>query len=200
MNRSLNAVLRAIALIALISSSAAYASLISPLTLRATVGPDPNNAGKFRYEFRLSMDNATGTWLSIQGFGGIVFGDVENGVSPIDDFVLDPTSVPAGPWTGLGGSSGFHNGPTLAPIIDFQSLDAVIWTPSTLGDFLTWAGTSSVNTCDLTFSTLYTSNLADPAEFQPVLCAPEPGSATLVAASLFGLFVPLRRRLARWVA
>jgi hypothetical protein len=173
-----------LAMAATLTAERLQAAQVSPLTLHVTVGAASGQAGLYRYEFRLALTNLTGTWLPGQGFGGIVFGDVENGPSPIADFALDGSSLPIGPWSSFGASGGFHNGPTLTPLTSL-SLSPVIWTPSSLDDYLTWSGRSAALTCDLTFSTLFTSNLGDPAEFQPAVCVPEPATLLMLIGFAF---------------
>jgi len=105
--------------------------------------------GSYEYDFTLTVDNNDNSYVSGQGWGWFIFGDQMNAPSPIADFVL--TSAAPAPWTYLTGSSGYHNGPTFAPVLSY-------WTPA-LGDVLTWSGTSAtrVQQGGLLFSTLATS-------------------------------------------
>lgn len=166
----------------------------SPLKLTVHVGPDPMQPGLYRYDFNLVLDNNTGTWLPGQGFGGLIFGDVQEDDSELADFVLDPMSVQVGPWSSLGLAEGFHNGPQFLPDVDPDTLDAVIWTPQFIGDELEWSGTSATKVDELLFSTIYTSNLADAADFQPAVLVPEPGGLTLVLVGFLAALVAGRRR------
>jgi hypothetical protein len=173
------------------AGSAAHAQPIpqnSPLTLYFTVNQDPT-PGLFDYTFRLVLDNHTGSFQPGQGFGGIVFGDVNFGNSPLSDFVLNPGGN-LGPFSTLtqsgddGTGTSYHNGPTLGPVLSPIFLP-IYWFPSGIGDQLTFSGVSHSDVTSLTFSTYLTSGLTTVgANFQPATLVPEPFSITLCLAPL----------------
>jgi hypothetical protein len=174
----------------------------SALTLYYQVTGDPT-PGLYDYNFKLVLDNHTGTYLPGQGFGGIVFGDTYQADSRLADFVLNPGDNP-GPYTSLtssgddGTGTSYHNGPTFAPVFD-STFNPVIWHPSGVGDMLTWSGVSHSNLSALTFSTIFTDGLTTvAANFQPAVMVPEPGPLWLglvaSAAGLAGAAWSRRRR------
>ncbi len=139
------------------------------LGLAATAGATPLRmdycvtdigGGLFEYEIALILDNNDGSWFAGNGFGWMIFGDAQNAMSPIADFVMDPGSFPIGPWTTLGSSSGFHNGPTLHFVLD-------PWVPTAVGETLTWRGTSATNLPQgqMIWSSIFTTGGASIAEF-----------------------------------
>lgn len=136
----------------------------TPLRLDYIVNP---SGGGYAYQFRLTLDNHDNTWASGQGWGWIVFGDVAwPGPSPLQNFVADPASFPAGPFTGVTSTSGGHNGPTLAPVSVVGGF--VYWTPAGAGAYLEWAGTATtlVEQGSLFWSSLLYSGGAKPANFE----------------------------------
>jgi hypothetical protein len=172
-----------------IAWSAVAGGLADPYPARADVGltlhlvpPTSLGGGLYQYHFFLDVNNP-GSWTPGQGYGGLIFGDVRsaNAPSPISDFTM--TSAVPGPWTGLGDASGFHNGPSFRPTTD-ASLNPIIWTPANRSDRLDWYGTSSNDTTDLLWSTLFTTNGATPANFTPVVVVPEPSPLVLGLACL----------------
>jgi hypothetical protein len=152
----------------------------SPLTLYFSVTNDPT-PGLYDYSFTLVLDNHTGSYLSGQGFGGIVFGDTYQADSPLADFSLNPGGG-LGPFSDLtqsgddGTGTSYHNGPTLDPVFD-STFNPIIWVPSGIGDELTWSGVSGSNLSALDFSTIFTSGTDTVgANFQPAVSVPEPAS------------------------
>src|SRR5262249_38117797 len=117
--------------------------------------------GLYQYDFNLYLDNHSGTWSPGQGFGWFIFGDAKESSSPLQDFQMDPSQFPIGPWTSLSSSGGYHNGPTFAFVLD-------TWVPSDIGDSLQWSGVSAVflDQGDLLFSSIYTSGGAPIIEFE----------------------------------
>ena len=108
--------------------------------------------GLFQYEITLTLDNNDSSWSAGQGFGWFIFGDIPGpGTSPINDFVMDPSVFPIGPFTQLQGSGGGHNGPTLGPVVNMvvpppnPVFENNYWTPTAIGDTLFWRGTSATN-------------------------------------------------------
>jgi hypothetical protein len=141
----------AFSLAALASSAGA-----SPLTMTFCVENLPN--AQYRYTFTLTLDNHDNTWHPGNGFGigGIVFADSPNGPAVLDDFVVDVASFPIGPWTSYSPISGGHNGTNLLPIAWSQPpYNIIYWTPTAIGQTLTWRGTSSHLTMQLQWSALF---------------------------------------------
>jgi hypothetical protein len=138
----------------------------SPLSLYYTV--TDLGDGTYQYDFTLLLDNHTGDWVPQQGWGWLVFGDAPYQASALADFQMAPDEFPVGPWTSIGLSSGYHNGPT------FESVSS-LWVPANIGDRLSWSGTSAsfLDQGQLQFSTLNTRNGATAADFETaVLTAP----------------------------
>ena len=95
---------------------------------------EQNASGGFDYEFTVHTDAG---WVAGMGWRWFIFGDAQSTASPFIDFVIDPASLPVGPWTSLSSSGGFHNGPTFSFVLDY-------WIPSSGTETLTWKGTSFV--------------------------------------------------------
>ncbi len=143
-------------LAALLSITAGAAAQNNPLKLEYCT--QPGGLGTV-YTFKLTLDNHDNSWVAGQGWGWIMFGDIINptGTPPIysliNDFVADPSYWPAGPFDSLTSAGGYHNGPTLGPIIvpDPDHPDPndplhwiwVAWYPAAVGDSITWGGTSA---------------------------------------------------------
>lgn len=109
-----------------------------PLTLYYQVTPTAV-AGTYNYDFTLILDNNDSSWVSGQGWGWLIFGDVPSpGPTNLTNFVGNPASLPVGPWTGYSSSGGGHNGPTFSPVL-------TPWIPTALNDQLTWSGTSTAD-------------------------------------------------------
>jgi hypothetical protein len=108
--------------------------------------------GLFEYTFVCETEAG---WVPGMGWRWFIFGDEPGvagggtGVSPIADFVIDPNSLPVGPWTALSSSGGGHNGPTFSSVLDY-------WIPATASETLTWKGTSATRVLpgDMLFSTI----------------------------------------------
>ncbi len=127
-------------LAAVLAGGAAWAT---PLKMTYCVTPV---GGIYEYEFELVLDNNDGTWAPGQKFGQFIFGDTMLGPTALPGFVMDPASYPVGPFTQLGTTLGFHNGPTLEPIVLSQpGSPANLWGPTAIGQKLTWRGTSAAN-------------------------------------------------------
>jgi hypothetical protein len=118
--------------------------------------------GLYQYTFTLTLDNHDNSWTPGYGIGWIVFADApQGGVSPLNDFVGDPASLPIGPWDGYSTTGGGHNGPNLSPVVVLQPpYPPNLWVPNAVGDFLTWRGTSShlVPAAQMQWSTLEVNN------------------------------------------
>lgn len=153
--------------------------------------------GLFDYEFQLVLDNNDGAWTPGQDAGWVIFGDAESSASPISDFACDPTDFPVGPWTFCTQSGGFHNGPTLGPVVD-------VWVPSFVGDFVSWSGTSAnlIPEGQLLWSALLGSLRV---EFQTAVLGlsdlrsndiPAPTPLAVLGLGLLGLGVARRRKAA----
>jgi hypothetical protein len=118
------------------------------------------------------VDNNDGTYQPGQGWGWIIFGDQMNAPSNLTDFIGDLNTLPAGPFTQFQGSGGFHNGPTLGPVVVMDNDGNFInniWTPEGIGDSISWGGDSTAALPDgeLLFSTLMLDGGAIAADFQP---------------------------------
>jgi hypothetical protein len=149
----------AVAVVGLLAGAADLAHAQSALTLDYVV--TDTGLGVYQYDFTLTLTNDDGSWSPGQGFGWLIFGDALESTSPITDFYMDPSQFPVGPWTSLGSSGGYHNGPTMEYVLD-------TWVPSEIGDTLQWTGFSSVflDQDQLLFSSIYTSGGAPIIEFQ----------------------------------
>jgi hypothetical protein len=133
----------------------------TPLTL--TWSARPGWDGLYRYTFRLTLDNHDNSWQAGQGFGWIIFGDGGSaGPSTINDFEADNGVFPVGPWTSVTRTAGQRNGPTL-------SFGRNTWTPSAVGDYITWTGTSSslVASGNMKWTALVVKGGAKPVDLEP---------------------------------
>jgi hypothetical protein len=143
--------------------SLAPASVATPLTLEYCVSPRPD--GRFDYNFTLTVTDADGTFVPGQSFNWIVFGDSDRNISPLADFVGEDPAP--GPWTddGYNFSTGTHNGPCL---IDYgRLLNFPGWTPTHVGQSLTWRGHSAVDLQSLAWSNILGSG--EQARFEPAV-------------------------------
>lgn len=176
-----------------ISCAAGAAHADSPLDLQYTVTAD--GAGHYDYNFTLTLDNHTESWSAGQGWSWIIFGDAAYGQpSLFDDFAM--TSAAPAPFNDLAFSGGGHNGPTFL----WGDAGITYFTPTAVGDELTWAGTSTADLAQgqLLFSTLITQGGASAADFQvanlvasPV---PENGAPAMFAIGVGMLALVARRR------
>jgi hypothetical protein len=122
--------------------------------------------GQYRYTFTLTLDNHDNSWSPGYGIGGIVFADSPFYPAPLDDFVGDNASLPIGPWTEYSPTTGGHNGTMLLPIAWSQPpYSLVYWTPTAVGQSVTWRGTSSHLSMQLQWSAL-TATGGFPVNFQ----------------------------------
>src|SRR6267142_5718604 len=70
----------------------------TPVTMNYCV--QDAGGGQYLYTFTLTLDNHDNSWNPGFGLGWIIFADVpNNGTSPLNDFIGDPSSLPIGPWT-----------------------------------------------------------------------------------------------------
>ena len=120
--------------------------------------------GLFDYEFTLTLDNHDNSFVVGQGWSWITFGDVFSAPSNLTDFTFDTGDFPVGAFTHGDFSSGGHNGPTLL----MAGAGITYWTPTVVGEFLQWSGTSTayLDQGSLLFSTLITQNGAVAANFE----------------------------------
>jgi hypothetical protein len=149
---------------------AAGTATASPLRLDYCV--DAQGGGMYQYTFTLTCDNHDGSFVVGQGWDWFIFGDGNAQSSPLRNFVIDPASLPVGPWDSLTSSGGGHNGPTFNPVTDHY------WFPAAVGDSLTWRGTSTafLDEPAMLFSTLIPTGGAVPANFEVahrIACAGE---------------------------
>lgn len=157
------------------------ANAVAPLRLDYSI--TPAGAQGFYYEFELTLENSQGSWTPGNGFGWIVFGHAgPNLPSPIADFTLDPATFPVGPWNAIAASTGFHNGPSLTPVLND-------WIPTAVGDSLTWAGWSQVDGgLDMTWSALSNTPLVS-IQFEPSNRPTIPEPTTICLVLSMGLLV-----------
>ena len=73
--------------------------------------------GSYQYAFTLTLDNHDGSWVAGQGWRWFIFGDRQQGSSPLQNWVIDPSSLPVGPWNQMSSSGGYHNGPTFSDVL-----------------------------------------------------------------------------------
>jgi len=172
-------------------------ALATPLTLSYDV---TDLGGQYQYDFELTVTNADGTYSAGQNFNWIIVGDAPTGTASVfpetgPDFF---TSVPSifEPRT----TSGGHNGPTL-----LETANGFIgWTPTGLGDMLTFTGVSSVLVApgDLLWSNISGSGTnadfetAEFGAFFPVAAVPLPATLPLLLVALGGGVIGLRKRKA----
>lgn len=170
----------AVAALAVLSSAAS-------LDLHYSVTP---NAGLYDYTMTLSVDTSSSGFASGMGWSWIIFGDGNNGPSPLADFVL--TSAPPAPFGMLSSSSGGHNGPTW--LVD-ANFNIAYWCPATENDTISWTGTSANPGLagTLQFSELLTKGDASVDNWKDMVLDPVPEPASLLV--LGGLLpIALRRR------
>src|SRR5262245_27065220 len=92
--------------------AAAAGAAATPLRLDYCV--ETRGRGTYPYVFPLVLNNNDNSWASGQGFGWIIFGDEPgppqgSGIPPLTNFLGDPASLPAGPFTQFQSSLGGHN-------------------------------------------------------------------------------------------
>lgn len=145
--------------------------------------------GTYDYEFKLTLDNNDGTWSAGQEWTWIVWGDAQNAVSPLADFVGDTTDLPVGPFDRYTTTSGGHNGPSM-----LHGPGGVLawWMPAAVGDCLMWSGTSStlLPQGDMLWSIIWGQNGGTRIDFEVATRVtsfgepiPEPGTLALVAGA-----------------
>lgn len=168
---------------------AGAASADTPLQLEYAVSDA--GGGMWQYDFTLLNLNLDGSWLPGQNFDWITFGDVNGGTSTLDDFIGDIGSLVGSPWEtdGFSYSSGGHNGPTL---LDLDG-GFVGWVPSSVGDSVSWSGTSShyLGQGELLWSSLIAGG-GNGGNFDVAILVPAPASGLMLG--LAGLVCSRRRR------
>jgi hypothetical protein len=177
-------------------SAATSSQATTPLTLDYSISASAT-PGEYTYNFTLILGNSDNSWASGQNFNWIIFGDAASAASPLADFVINPASLPVGPFTSLDFSGGGHNGPTF---LDYDYVGGAYgpgWVPSAVGDTLAWSGISSVylSQGQLLFSNLVgTANHANFDVANLVAGVPEPSTWTMLILGFAGLgFAGYRR-------
>src|SRR5258708_12216796 len=127
-----------------ITALAAMAGTASATPVRLDYCVTGLGGGQFRYVFTLTLDNNDNSWAAGQGFGWIIFGDANSGTSPLNDFVGDTSTLPAGPFTQFQGTGGGHNRPPLGPVSwPPPHYPPTLSVPAAVGDQITRGGTAS---------------------------------------------------------
>lgn len=173
-------------LVAAAGMAVAASSFAHPLHMTYSVTP---NGGMFDYQFALTLDNHDNSWVSGMRWGWLIFGDAQSSNSPISDFVIDNSSFPVGPWTSLGSSSGYHNGPTFKFVLD-------CWQPTFVGETLTWSGSSAtfLDQGKMLWSSIYSDNGTPIIEFETADLVPEPATMLGLGIAAFTLLKARKRR------
>lgn len=147
--------------------------------------------GLFQYDFTLTLDNNDNSWVLGHEWDWIVFGDVPIfETSPLADFG-DFVAVDLPIGSSLAGSSGGHNGPTIA--VAGSGVLPPGWKPSAIGDSIAWQGTSAsfLPQGDLLWSTLITGAgggvLANFETAHLISSVPEPATIILLSLGLAAL-------------
>ncbi|MCA8916300.1 MAG: hypothetical protein KDB90_12895 [Planctomycetes bacterium] len=105
------------------------------------------SAPSYDYAFRLVLDNHDGSWAAGQQWDGPIFGQAtfENpGSTPFANWATNATSYPIGTfdatyWSGVGVAGSVY----YAPVLIGPGF-ANYWEPTSVGDELTWWGTTDV--------------------------------------------------------
>ncbi len=173
---------RAAAIAAALSTTLFAPSQATPLAMSYRI--TPVDAGLYRYDFTLMLDDHDHSWAAGMNFNWIVFGDGPRATT-LPDFVGDVASLLGSPFSGFTTSGGGNNGPTLlARTPDIQHGG---WIPDAVGDSFGWSGTSAnyVGRGHMRFSNAagspYSPAIYEVATLLPV---PQVSSAALLAAGL----------------
>jgi len=156
-------------------------------------------SSQYRYDFTLTLDNHDATWAAGQEWDWIIFGDndladTRNGFDTNGGAAggLDWTTLTFAPPISLITSTTLgHNGPTLqiGPSVLLPG-----WAPTTIGESLTWSGTSGVfiPNGELVWSALETGPSKPNVNFELAsgtlapTSVPEPASLLLLGTGLLG--------------
>ena len=185
--------IRTFLLVAALIGGVAVQATATPITMTYTVEASAT-PGLYDYDFKLTLDNNDGLWVSGQQWDWIVFGDNDSA----DSYQSFDTNGGIGggydwtfasfdsPITSPTFSGGGHNGPTLG-----IGANVLLpgWTPTAVGEFLSWSGSSSVLIVDgqLRWSALQTTG----TPFVDFAVAKQVGGLVSVpdATSTLGLFI-----------
>jgi len=169
----------------------------TPLSLNYSISP--TGSGVNGYAFTLVLDNNDGSWVPGQNFNFLVFGDsAQSGEYVLGNFVIDPGTLPVGPFDSYFTVGGQHNG---SGLINFdQDVNTGGWVPTSVGSSLSWAGSSPsyVGQGAMRFSTLYGNGTLANFEVATLQAVPEPSALALMLVGVGSVLVLSRRSNSPW--
>lgn len=152
----------------------------------------PVGGGLFSYDITLGVDQSGGALMPGMGWSWIIWGDVANATSPLNDWA-QTSPIPA-PFENISGTFGYHNGPTW---IAGAGNNIVYWQPNSPTDTLTWSGTSAYDASTqgpIYFSELLPEGGAGQDTFKLMNAVPEPAPWLALGVGALGLLVRRRRK------